>query len=229
MGALSPGRAIRLLRQFGNDTRGMNNTNHTVVTDQTAIRDALALRTQCWDDALNSYATSYIFQRRARVLKVRLQWITYVGFAVPMIVGLLVLAYGHLKSLPVIAATAAAIGIAQAAFSLWSIVGGWVDGYSYALTSSSANDLLAARYSRLASSPPEDLKEFQQQYRLLEVEDAARTEQDYQQGIAEAEKHMGMRAALRKYQRACAACNEIPTTMRPTSCGVCGEFKYRIR
>lgn len=229
MGSISPRRAIRLLWQSGSGADGMNDNNHTVVASETAINEALALRMQCWDDALNSYATSYIFQRRARILKTRLQWITYIGFVVPMIVGLLVLAYGHFKSLPVIVATAAAIGIAQAAFSLWSIVGGWVDGYSYALTSSSANDLLAARYSRLASNPPEDLREFHQQYQLLAVEDSARTEQDYQQGVAETEKHMGMRAALRKYQRACAGCNEVPTTMKPTSCGVCGDYRYRIR
>lgn len=190
---------------------------------------ALNLRTQCWDDALDAYATSYIFQRRARVLKVRLQWITYVGFVVPMLVGLLVLAYGHFKSFTVIVATAAGIGIVQAALSLWSIIGGWVDGYSYALTSTSANDLLAARYARLASDPPEGLEEFRQQYQLLEIEDKARSEQDYQQSIKESEKHMGMRAALRKYQRACAACNTVPTTMKPTGCGVCGDFRYRIR
>jgi mobilome CxxCx(11)CxxC protein len=194
-----------------------------------AAKQALALRVQCWDDALNSYATSYIFQHRARTLRIRLQWITYIGFVVPMIVGLLVLSYANLKALPTIAATAAAIGIFQVAFSLWSIVGGWVDGYSYAVNSAAANDLLAARYSRLASNPPANIREFQAQYRMLEIEDRARSEQDYQQGIKEAEKRLGMRAALRKYRRACAACQLVPTTMRSTKCGVCGNFRYKIR
>jgi mobilome CxxCx(11)CxxC protein len=189
----------------------------------------LAIRTQCWNAALNAYATSYIFQRRARILRVRLQFITYAGFIVPMIVGLLVLAYGDFKSLAVVISVAAAIGICQVAFSLWSIIGGWVDRYSYSLTSISANDLLAAKYTRLASNPPEGLGELQSQYEVLQAEDDARQEQDYQQAIKEEEKHMGMRAALRRYQRRCAACNEIPTTMRATNCGICGDFRYRIR
>jgi len=190
---------------------------------------ALAIRTQCWNAALNAYATSYIFQRRARILRSRLQLITYVGFVVPMIVGLLVLGYGDFKSLAVVISVAAAIGICQVALSLWSIIGGWVDRYSYSLTSISANDLLAAKYTRLASSPPESIRELQGRYEVLQAEDDARQEQDYQQAIKEEEKHMGMRAALRKYQRRCAACNKIPTTMQATDCGVCGDFKYRIK
>jgi len=176
-----------------------------------------------------AYATSYIFQRRARSLRKRVQWVTYIGFVVPMVVGLLVLAYGHLKSLPVIIAVAAAIGIGQAAISLWAIIGGWVDGSSYAAMSAPANDLLAAAYTELAWNPPEDLKEFQQQYSMLKIEDKFRTELDYQQGVKEAEKRMGMRAALRKYQTPCVACDKIPLTMKATDCGVCGDFRYKIR
>jgi len=145
-----------------------------------------------------------------------------------MIVGLLILAYGRLKSLPVIIAVAAAIGIGQAAISLWAIIGGWVDGASYAATSAPANDLLAARYTELASNPPKDLTKFQQQYQMLKIEDSSRTEQDFQQGVKEAEKHMGMRAALRKYQRECAGCGKVPVTMKATDCGICGDFRYKI-
>jgi mobilome CxxCx(11)CxxC protein len=188
-----------------------------------------ALRRQCWNDALNAYATSYIFQRRARALTSRVQWITYIGFVVPMIVGLLVLAYGHLNSLPIIIAVAAAIGIGQAAISLRAIVGGWVDGASYAATSATANDLLAAKYAELAANPPRDLREFEQRYRLLKVEDQARTEQDFRQGVKESEKHMGLRAALRKYQRKCVGCDQIPLDMKATDCSVCGKYRYQIR
>ena len=191
--------------------------------------DLDALRTQCWNGAFHAYATSYIFQRRARILKKRVQWITYIGFAVPMVVGLIVLAYSHLKSLPIVIAVAAALGIGQAAISLWAIVGGWVDGATYAATSAAANDHFAARYTDLAENPPANMGVFQEQYHVLRAEDRARTEQDFQQGVKEAEKHMGMRASLRKYQRECAACGVIPVSMKATDCGVCGEFRYRIR
>ncbi len=201
----------------------------TEKAEMAIVSRTLAIRTQSWNAALNAYATSYIFQRRARILRVRLQLITYAGFVVPMIVGLLVLGYGDFKSLAVVISVAAAIGICQVALSLWSIIGGWVDRFSYSLTSISANDLLAAKYTRLASSPPESFGGLQSQYEVLQAEDDARQEQDYQQAISEEEKHMGMRAALRKYQRRCAACDKIPTTMRATDCGVCGDFRYRIR
>lgn len=187
------------------------------------------LRKQCRNNAINAYATSFIFQRRARLLTSRVQWITYVGFAVPMIVGLLVLAYGHLKSLPVIIAVSAAIGIGQAAISLWAIVGGWVSGAPYAATSATANGLLADKFAELWVNPPNDVVEVRHRYELLGVENNARTEQDYQQGVTEAEKRMGMRAALRKYQIKCVGCEEIPLDMKATECSVCGKYRYRVR
>lgn len=187
------------------------------------------LQVECRSNAVSAYATSFIFQRRARKLTGRVNWVTYIGFAVPMIVGLLVLAYGHLKSLPVIIGVAAAIGIGQAAISLWAIVGGWVNGASYAATSANANAHLASKYAYLWWNPPSDFGEFQHRYELLEVEDNARSEQDYQQRITEAEKRMGLRAGLRKYRIECVGCKKIPDDMKSTKCAVCGKYRFRIR
>lgn len=187
------------------------------------------VRLRCWDGALHAYATSYIFQRRALTLGARLNWVTYIGFVVPMIVRLLVLSYGHFKSLPTIIVVASALGIGQVVISLWSVIGGWVAGYSYATASAAANSRLALRYEELASNPPGDPSVLQHEYEKLAVRDEDRQEQDYQQGVRESEKRMGMRAALRKYQRKCVACGEVPSTMRPTDCGVCGKFRQRTR
>lgn len=198
-------------------------------TGEAQADEADAVRRRCWDGALHAYATSYIFQRRARTLGTKLNWITYVGFVVPMIVGLLVLSYGHFKSLPTIIAVAAALVSAQVVVSLWSVIGGWVAGYSYAAASAAANSGLARRYEELASNPPETLSGLRQEYEKLAIRDEDRQEQDYQQAVKESEKRMGMRAALRKYQRACVVCGEVPTTMRATDCGVCGKFRYRVR
>src|ERR1022692_2656516 len=145
---IAPRRRFSLRRQSGHDA------------DEGANKQIFALREQCRIDALMAYATSYIFQRRARSLRKRVQWVTYIGFVVPMVVGLLVLGYGHLKSLPLIIAITVAIGIGQAAVSLWAIIGGWVDGSSYAAESAPANESLAARYTELAWNPPQDLDEF---------------------------------------------------------------------
>ncbi len=197
-------------------------------TDEAQVDEADAIRRRCWDGALHTYATSYIFQRRARTFGTKLNWITYIGFVVPMIVGLLVLSYGHFKSLPTIIAVASALGIGQIVVSLWSVIGGWVAGYSYATDSAATNSGLARRYEELASNPPQNISALRHEYEKLTIRDENRQEKDYQQGVKEAEKRMGMRAALRKYQRKCAACGEVPTTMKSTSCGVCGRFRYRI-
>lgn len=184
------------------------------------------IRTQSWDRAVHAYATSYIFQRRARVLKKQLQLLAYVGLVVPVTVGGLVLAYGAFSALPVIVAIASAIAIAQVAISLWSIVGGWVESYSYATVSAAANELLSNRFAELGQNPPSKVNELQHRYEKLQIEDDARRDQDHQQGIKEAELRMGMRAALRRFRRKCAGCEEIPTSMKPSDCGVCGSFKY---
>lgn len=195
---------------------------------QPATDEATKIRSRCWDGALSTYATSFIFQRRARTLGVKLNVITYVGFAVPMIVGLIALSYGYLKSLAVIFAVAAAFGIVQLVVSLWSVIGGWVAGYSYASTSAAANSALALKYEDLASNPPSDPTALRHEYEKLAIRDEGRQEQDYQQAVKESEKRMGMRAALRKYRRPCAGCGDVPTSMKATGCGVCGNFRYRI-
>ena len=208
--------------------RSMTRTQ-TEAGDSPVAAEIQAIRTRCWNGALHTFATLYIFQQRARALNHRLQLVTYVGFMVPMLVGLLVLSYGHFKSLPTVISIASAIGAVQVVISLWSIIGGWVDGYSYAVKSIGSNSRLAAKFEELASNPPADRSTLRREYERLTIQDECRQEDDYEQGVKESEKRMGMRAALRNYQRRCAACNEVPTTMEPTDCGVCGNFKHRSR
>ena len=52
-------------------------------TGEAKADEADAVRRRCWDGALHAYATSYIFQRRARTLGTKLNWITYVGLSSP--------------------------------------------------------------------------------------------------------------------------------------------------
>ena len=189
--------------------------------------NALALKEECWNAALFAYGTAYIFERRSRSLKKRLQWLSYVGFVVPLIIGSLVLGYGAFSALAALAAIAVAICIAQSAVALWSIIAGWLDQYSYAAAAIPANYLLSDKFVELTSRPASNLHEFRHEYEKLQVEDRARQQQDYQQGISDAEKRMGMRAALRKFRRRCAACGTIPSSMVSTNCSVCGQFPYR--
>lgn len=77
--------------------RATRRADVTTNAGETQASEAETVRRRCWDGALHTYATSYIFQYRAQKLGVKLNWITYVGFVVPMIVGLLVLSQCHLE------------------------------------------------------------------------------------------------------------------------------------
>jgi mobilome CxxCx(11)CxxC protein len=197
------------------------------MTDNEDVQRALGMRTQCWDAALHAYGTSAIFEHRSRVLKNWLRWLTYISFGVPMIIGLLVLGYGEFGGLTAIIGIGAAVLIVQVALSFWSIVGGWVESYSYVTAAIPANHLLSDKFAELAANPPSDSGQFQHEYEKLQVEDRLLQQQDYQQDIKAEEKRMGMRAALRKFSRACAGCGETPSTMSPGTCDICGNFRYR--
>jgi mobilome CxxCx(11)CxxC protein len=199
-----------------------------IMTGQNKEEKALALRAQCWDSALHAFGTGFIFEYRARACKRRLQWLTYVSLAVPLAIGLLVLGYGEFRGLKVLIGIAVAIGAVQAMLSLWSIIGGWVERYSYATSAVSANYLLSERFAKIASNPPSEYQTFRHDYEKLEVEDNLLQQQDYQQNIREDEKRMGMRAALRKFRRKCAGCDQVPNSMTPADCGVCGNFRYKV-
>lgn len=182
-------------------------------------------RTDCWNGALHTYGTSAVFQRRAIGLRQKLRILNYIGIAVPLLVGGLVVSYGAVKILPIIIGVASAIGLVQLAVNAWAMTAGWVEAYSYAVGSVTENDSLANRYQDLAKNPPL-LDEMRQRYDKLQHEDGVRRSRDNEQGVTAAEKRYGMRAALRKYQRKCSACTQVPTTMKPGNCGVCGDYKF---
>jgi hypothetical protein len=59
-----------------------------------------------------------------------------------------------------------------------------------------------------AANPEFGLQEFQHEYDERQVGDRLLQQQDYQQGIKDAEKRVGMRAALRNFRRSCAGSHE---------------------
>jgi mobilome CxxCx(11)CxxC protein len=183
-------------------------------------------RVLCWDNAVHALGTSYVFQRRARTLKSRLTWVNYIGAAVPLIVGILVLTFGTFGALEVIVPIAGLVLLVQAVVNLWAVFGGWVDKLPYANTSAAANDALSARYQELGANPPVRIDELKHAYEKLQIADKSRRDQDLPQDILPVEQRMGMRYALRKFQRQCAGCGEVPKSMQPTDCDVCGNFKY---
>lgn len=184
-----------------------------------------ALRTQCWNSALEAFGTAFIFEQRAQSLRNRLRLLQFVGLAVPLLVGLIVLGFGtNTDYLPRVLLAAGVLGVVQGGYSLWALTQRWEDGLAYAQESASGNHRISREYKKLAQAFPGAGPERDLRLGILAAEDSQRTEQDYAQAITEPERRMGMRAALRQFQRQCAVCKSVPTSMTPTKCDVCGNF-----
>ena len=107
---------------------------------------------------------------------------------------------------------------------MWSLVQRWDDNFAYALESMSANRSFYEQFKELASET-RGQEEANLRYQLLQRESQARSKEDEKQGFTDNEKRMGMCARLRQLQRECAACHQVPTSMTPTNCNVCGNFR----
>jgi len=184
--------------------------------------DSQQTRQDCWTLAVHSYGTAYIFEQRAGALRRRLQWINYLGIAVPLAVGGLVGAFGASSSFVVpMQWVAGVLSVIQLLLSGWSLVAGWQASFEYSQESAGDNYRLAELLASLGRNPPSDLSV---QSEIAKAQYQARSGADTKQGISDEEKRMGLRAALRKFERACSSCGKIPVSISPTSCGVCGNF-----
>lgn len=187
--------------------------------------DKVQIRKECWNQAVRSYATGYIFERRANLLRFRLQVLTFLGLVVPLLIGSIVLTFGlQLSVLPVFIYLAGGVGVIQLAISLWSLTARWDDKRDYANKSNSFNKNMALRYRQLASNPPRDDSALDLQFQFLEVDYQRQSAEDEIQGVSDKEKRRGLRAALREFKRPCVTCEQVPTSMKPSQCDTCGNF-----
>jgi mobilome CxxCx(11)CxxC protein len=179
-------------------------------------------RGKCWDAAVHCYGTAYIFEQRAKHARTKLRWLTYVGLAVPLIVGAVVLSFRTAP--PAMQAIATIVLIGQLAVSLWSLVAKWDDQLATGLESKAANYRLATRYEELASNSTMPDDEFRTLKEVCDAENRLRQEADSKQDVSDREKMLGMRRALWKYRRPCAGCKQIPDEVKSKSdCDVCGR------
>jgi len=183
------------------------------------------LRSQCWDKAFYDFATSYIFIRIGKRYKRKILALTFLGIIVPVIVGAIFLSFVPSQNIAsLITIIASIMLIAQLILSVWSIIAQWNDKYSYSLESVSANDRLSRNFKTLAENPPSEYQTFQIKYEYLKLEDDFRNDLDSKQLVSEKDKRYGHRAALRQFQKGCSGCSEIPQSLKPTKCNICGNF-----
>jgi mobilome CxxCx(11)CxxC protein len=184
-----------------------------------------AVRKHCWEEAFHGFATAHMFEHRAHSLRWKLRTLAFLGIAVPASVGALVLAFGvNDSAVPVVLTIAGILSILQLVGSIWSLTSKWEDQYAYALQSITANHRLSDSFKELGERPPATFDELKTRAAFLDADNGHRSGLDYQQGLTDAEKRRGHRAALRQFRKKCATCSIVPDSLEPTDCGTCGKF-----
>jgi mobilome CxxCx(11)CxxC protein len=191
------------------------------------INDARASIRQ---DVVDAYASYFLFNDRVRRLRFRIQAMSFLGLVAPLLVGAAATSYGFTSNVTVVfIALAAVANIILAPLSLWALISKWDDQLTYSIGSAAENrkywDMLRTIYDDKSIGDDEANKKTQQVRQLA----AERNKTDDEQAVSEREKRMGHRAALRQMRLPCIECKQIPTTIKPTKCSICGSFSnWRI-
>lgn len=181
------------------------------------------------DNSFHSFGKAYLFEKRARHYNKLISWLTVLGIIVPVSIGATVLGYGiDNEFLKILIAVAIPVSILQLIISLISVVYKWSDELSYANESAQEHYFLCDRFKKLAEFPPDNFKDADHKFELINTRLKARIEQDSKHNIKDWELRMGMRYALREYKKECVGCEKIPTSMEYSNCPVCGQFKDKL-
>jgi mobilome CxxCx(11)CxxC protein len=177
-----------------------------------------------WDDVLDAKGTAYVFDKRAKRFRFWLNTNNFIGLALPVLVGGIVLGFGNPTWMKIVLPITGGVAVIQFLSTLASFVWGWQSGLEYSLQALSKNESFATDLNRLVKNLTVSDDQFFQELKILRETMKAQSSIDQQRGITDGEKRMGMRWGLRETKRACAACKKIPTSMKSDNCDVCGNF-----
>lgn len=187
------------------------------------------LRTICWNNATSTFGNAYIFDKKAQRYGFFTNFLKVFGIIVPVTVGATALGYGlNSDILKGIITLAIPLSILQLIFSVFAVVQKWDDELAYAYEASQDLSLLSDSFRKLGNLPPENYKDLDDKFEILNTRYKARNQQNSKHNLKEWELRMGMRYALREFQRPCVGCKEIPISMKSTKCDICGNFDKSI-
>jgi mobilome CxxCx(11)CxxC protein len=181
------------------------------------------MRQECWDKALDSFAYSYIYSKKTEHLNFLLRWTKLFGILIPVMLGALLTAYygnKHLIDAAIYITTPFAI--AQLILSTYLTVIGADEKVNTYISKSIEYTLLNSEIDFLVKFPDSDSLIFQNKYEVLNEREKCLGKGNYE--LSEKDLRMGMRFGLRQYRRPCVGCNEVPVSMKPSKCEVCGNF-----
>lgn len=179
----------------------------------------------CADLALICYGTAYIFEKRTTKIRRKVLFLSFLGIAGPASVGAIISAYKlSPQDIDFVFLIAGSIGFMQLILTIWSLVAGWNQNLSNYLESKATNYRLSKKFNILSRDASLSAQDFEIDFQVLRRDAEFREVQDNMYDITDKEKRMGMRYGLRKYQRKCSGCSQIPTATKATKCDICGNF-----
>ncbi len=179
----------------------------------------------CFDKALYALATARVFTLRATSKDNWLKVNTCLGILLPSFVGGVVLTYGKdAQKLDLVIWIVGLLGLLQLILSIIVVVFAWEESKNYYIESSISNRNLFEAFQNLAKFPPDLDIVLKEEYDKLITKESFRNDLDDKYPFKLKEERKGMRYALRYFQRSCATCNIVPTTMKPSNCDTCGNF-----
>lgn len=177
------------------------------------------------DKALYAFATARVFSLRATSKDAWLKANTCLGILLPSFVGGIVLTYGKdVNKLDVVIWIVGVLGIMQLILSIIAVVFAWEESKNYYIESSISNRNLFEAFQDLAKFPPVTDEKLKEEYDKLVIRESLRNDLDDKYPFSLVEERKGMRYALKYFQRPCATCGQVPTTMEPSQCDTCGNF-----
>ncbi len=166
-----------------------------------------------------SYGTFAIFNRRARAYMRRLQVLDFVGLALPLLVGGLVLSGIDITDKWLIAV--GCVLAVQGVVFLWALIARWADKLEHSTASRTANREIAELYENCLVTAPSA-----SDWDLLVARRKQQDSIDERYPPSEKERSYGMRQALYQFRLPCGNhdCGKVPTSLKPGDCPTCGKF-----
>ncbi|MBB3843857.1 hypothetical protein XarbCFBP8138_20150 [Xanthomonas arboricola] len=180
----------------------------------------------CWDRAFYAFGSSRVFARRANQLRSRRTWLVFLGIAIPLVVGGVVLSFSvNASALKWLIALASILSVIQLALSAWALVARWDERYESSVESTQNNYELFSRYETLARNPPKD---FLERFETLEERNRAQERADTKTDLSHYERRYAMRHALIQFRRVCVSCKTQPKSLTEVShCDLCGNLESK--
>jgi mobilome CxxCx(11)CxxC protein len=179
---------------------------------------------EAWDRALFCYGTAKIVEKRTKTLKFLNKINKFIGLAIPLSIGGVVISFGlNASLLPTALLILGILGIFQLIVSLWSLIDDWENKIENYVNSKSRNLHYSDLFQKIAKESNEDKTKYTNVFIETMLYDKIQREEDNKMNISEKEKRYGLRYALFQFQRCCVGCGKIPNMKKISKCNVCGK------